>query len=147
MLEQIRLKEFSALLVYMLDRFSRQKPTQIVTDLHKITDTFSTRFISLKEAIDSSQPLWEIIMMVFAYMANSYSKMLGVRVREGIQVKKSKGLYSGGRPQKQVDLQRLRAILSNRKLSVRKLAAAYNDGLPKVQRLSHQKIHKALRSL
>ena len=146
-LERLRLKQFNTLIVYMLDRFSRQKPTQIVSDLHRITDTYGARFISLKESIDSEQPLWEIVMMVFAYMANSYSKMLGIRVREGIQVKKASGEYHGGRPEKQVDADRLRTLMNGGTLSLRKLAAEYNMGVSKCGRLSYQTIRKAIAAL
>ena len=147
MLDRLRLKEFNVLLVYMLDRFSRQKPTQIVSDLHRITDTYGARFISLKESVDSEQPMWEIVMMIFAYMANSYSKMLGIRVREGIQAKKAKNEYRGGRPVKQVDADRLKTLVHGGKLSLRKLAAMYNAGLPRNQWLSHQKVRRLLPSL
>jgi len=146
-LERLRFKEFNVLLVYMLDRFSRQKPTQIVSDLHRITDSYGARFISLKESIDSEQPLWEILMMVFAYMANSYSKMLGIRVREGIRVKKAKNEYRGGRPAKQVNANRLRTLMNGGKLSLRKLAAEYNVGVSKCDRLSYQTIRKAIVAL
>jgi len=147
MLERLRLKEFNVLLVYMLDRFSRQKPTQIVSDLHRITDMHGARFISLKESIDSEQPMWEILMMVFSFMAHSFSKTLGIRVREGIRLKKAKGEYHGGRPTKHVDTNRLMALVNGDKLSLRKLAAAYNAGLPKNQWLSHQKVRRLLPSL
>lgn len=146
-LERLRLKEFNALLVYMLDRFSRQKPTQIVSDLHRITDTFGARFLSLREAIDSEQPMWEIVMMVFAYMANSYSKMLGVRVREGIRVKKARNEYRGGRPEKPVDADRLKALVSNGIPPLRRLTETYNAGLPKSRWLSYQTLRKALAAL
>lgn len=146
-LERLRLKEHNALMVYMLDRFSRQKPTQIVSDLHRITDSYGARFISLKEGIDSQQPMWEIVMMVFAYMANSYSKMLGVRVREGIQAKKAKNEYHGGRPVKRVDAARLKALVNGGKLPLRRLAAVYNADLPKAQRVSYQTLRKTLATL
>ncbi len=145
MLERIRLKEFNVLIVYMLDRFSRMKPTQIVSDLHRITDTYGARFVSLKESIDSDQPMWEILMMVFAYMANSYSKMLGVRVREGIQIKKAKHQYHGGRPRKPVDLEKLRSLLSSSgHLPLRELETRYNKDAPRSGRVSYQTIRKAL---
>ena len=134
MLERLRLKEFNVLLVYMLDRFSRQKPTQTVSDLHRITDSYGARFISLKESIDSEQPMWEIVMMIFSYMAHSYSKMLGIRVREGIQAKKAKNEYRGGRPAKQADVNRLKELVSTGTPPLRRLADIYNQGLPRNHR-------------
>ena len=91
--------------------------------------------------------MWEIVMMIFAYMANSYSKMLGIRVREGILAKKAKNQYHGGRPEKKVDTDRLNAILGNGRRSLRKLADDYNLGLPKSQWLSYQTLRKTLAAL
>ena len=136
-IERVRMREFNGLMVYMLDRFSREVPTKTVADLHKIVEEYGCRFISVKEGIDSKNEMWQIIMMVFAYMANNYSKMLGVRVREGIQHKKAKGEYAGGRPQKKVNEARLRGIAQDHGLSLREIAKTYNAGLPKKERVSH----------
>jgi len=56
-LERIRLKEFNTLMVYMLDRFSREAPTKTVTDLHKVVEEYKCRFISIKEGIDSNNDM------------------------------------------------------------------------------------------
>lgn len=144
MLERIRRKEFDILLVYMLDRFSRAKPTQIISDFNRIIEIYKCRFVSLKEGIDSDQAMFEIILMSMSWMAHNYSKMLGIRVREGIQVKKAKGQYHGGRPKKVVDMKRLSALTKNGRPSLRKLASLYNDGLPKNKQISHQRLRRAL---
>ena len=125
--EKIRLKEVNVLVVYMLDRFSRETPTKVVSDLHKIVEGYGCRFISIKEGIDSNNDMWQIIMMIFAYMANNYSKMLGIRVREGIQRKKDAGRYHGGRPSKKdrVDIAELKGLYAKTN-SFRKVADLYN---------------------
>jgi len=126
-LERIRLKEFSTLMVYMLDRFSRQTPTKVVSDLHQIVEVTGCRFISIKEGIDSNNEMWQIIMMIFAYMANNYSKMLGIRVKEGIARKKEKGEYGGGRPSKQdkVNIVEVKQLYAKTN-SFRKVAELYS---------------------
>ncbi len=121
-LERIRIKEFNILMVYMLDRFSRETPTKIVSDLHRIVEEYKCRFISIKEGIDSNNDMWQIIMMIFAYMANNYSKMLGIRVREGIKHKKEIGKYKGGRPRKDIDIGKLKAVAKQGSLGLRKIA-------------------------
>ena len=143
MLERIRLKEFNVLMCYMLDRFSRQTPTKIVSDIHQIVEVSGCRFISIKEGIDSNNDMWQIIMMIFAYMANNYSKMLGIRVREGIQRKKDKGDYKGGRPTKEVDIAKIKA-LSKQGLGLRGVAMEYNKDLPKRQRISYVQVGRLL---
>jgi DNA invertase Pin-like site-specific DNA recombinase len=143
-LERIRLKEFNVLMVYMLDRFSRETPTKTVSDLHKIVEVYGCRFISLKETIDSKNEMWQIIMMIFAYMAHNYSKMLGVRVKEGINRKKKTGEYEGGRPKKVINMEKLTAILNQNNLSLRKVAQEYNKDLPKKEKISHVQVKRLL---
>jgi len=144
LLERIRLREYSGLVVYMLDRFSREKPTKVVSDLHRIVEDYQCRFISVKEGIDSNAEMWQIIMMIFAYMANNYSKMLGIRVKEGIQRKKDKGEYGGGRPKKEINLDRLQEIAKHKNFGLRKIAQEYNCGLPKKDRISYIKVRRVL---
>jgi len=143
-LEKIRLKGFNILMVYMLDRFSREVPTKTVSDLHKIVEVYGCRFISVKEGIDSKNDMWQIIMMIFAYMANNYSKMLGIRVKEGISRKKKTGEYEGGRPKKAINMEKLKTILDQNNLSLRKVAQEYNKDLPKKERISHVQVKRLL---
>ena len=148
MLERIRLKEFNVLLVYMLDRFSRAKPTQIVADFNRIIEGYGCRFISLREAIDSEQPMFEIVLMTMSWMAHNYSRLLGIRVKEGIRVKKAKGKYTGGRPEKKVNPERLKAVISESgRFALRPLTVRYNANLPKKEQVSYQTIRKAYRLL
>jgi DNA invertase Pin-like site-specific DNA recombinase len=143
-LEKVRLKEFNVLMVYMLDRFSRETPTKIVSDLHRIVEEHKCRFISVKEGIDSNNDMWQIIMMIFAYMANNYSKMLGIRVREGIKHKKEIGRYKGGRRKKEIDLDKLKTLSKQGCLGLRKIAQEYNKGLPKKDRISYGTVKRVL---
>ena len=144
-MERIRLKEFNVLMVYMLDRFSRETPTKIVSDLHRIVEGYKCRFISVKEGIDSNNDMWQIIMMIFAYMANNYSKMLGIRVREGIRHKKEIGKYKGGRPRKisRVDVEEIKRIYAEVR-SLRKTAERYNESRYKDNRISRTYVKRVL---
>lgn len=143
LLERLRLKEYHTLMVYMLDRFSRATPTKIVADLHRIVGDHKCRFISLKEGIDSDNEMWQIVMMVFAYMANSYSKMLGIRVKEGIRAKKEKGKYNGGRPRKKIDLSELQRIYKETN-SLRQTVRLYNEEKESKERVSLGTVQKTL---
>jgi len=144
LLDKLRRREFDCLMVYMLDRFSRQTPTKIVSDLHKIVEDRGCRFISLKEGIDSKNEMWQILMMVFAWMANNYSKMLGVRIKDAIANQKRKGEYTGGRPRKHIDTDRVKNLYKKTN-SLRKVAAIYNQGLPRRNRISHLTVKRAVK--
>ena len=52
-LEKIRLKHYSPLIVYSMDRFSRQSPSKINALLDKIVEQYHCRFIALQQGIDS----------------------------------------------------------------------------------------------
>lgn len=143
-LERIRLKEFSILMVFMLDRFSRQTPTKIVSDLHIVVEQYHCRFISIKENIDSATPMWELVMMLFGFMAHNFSRMLGIRVKAGIANKKSQGKYFGGRPRKKINLQKIKA-LRKQGFGLRSIAREYNKDLPKKQQVSYVSISKLLK--
>lgn len=86
------------ILVYMLDRFSREVPSKVMGIMDNITRIWKCRFISFNEGIDSNNPMWEPLMAIMAWMANNYSKALSKRVKDGIAIKKERGEYRGGRP-------------------------------------------------
>jgi len=100
-LEKIRLKHYDVLIVYSMDRFSRQSPSKINALLDRIVEDCKCRFIALQQGIDSQNELtWHVVKPLFTYFANKFSKDLGEKVRNGIVRKKERGIYSGGRPKK-----------------------------------------------
>ena len=148
-IEKIRLKHYSILLVYSLDRFSREHPKKVNALLDQIVYDHQCRFISLKEGIDSqNEMIWHIVRPLFSYFANVFSKQLSEKIKAGIRNKKEKNLFRGGRPQKKIDLEKLRSLIrADRQLSLRELEARYNADAPKAQRISYATIRKALRLL
>lgn len=147
-LESIRLKKYNILLVYTLDRFSRAHPKQTNSLLDQIVYQYRCRFISLLEGIDSeNEMVWHVVRPLFTYFANMYSRTLSEKVRRGILKKKELGRYGGGRPPKQPDIARLRAISSELRATgngYRKIAEAYNETLPQPKRLSYSTVKRAL---
>jgi len=136
-LERIRLKEFNIVMVYMLDRWSRSTPTKVVSDLHKIVEDYGCRFISIKESIDSNNDMWQIIMMIFAYMANNYSKMLGVRVKEGIALKRKKNPKTHwGRPLVKTDADYIKILREKKRMSWKQIYNEINKDKPKKKVIS-----------
>ena len=137
-LEQIRRKAYDVLLVYSLDRFSRQAPSKVNRLLDAIVEQDGCRFISQQEGIDSENELvWNAIRPLFSWFAFVYSRNLSEKIKAGIKTKRENGVYKGGRPAKTVDAERLKALrLSNNGYGWRRLAQAYNQGLPDKQQVS-----------
>lgn len=123
-LEKIRLKHYSMLIVYSMDRFSRQSPSKINALLDTIVEQYHCRFIALQQGIDSDNEMtWHVVKPLFTYFANKFSRDLGDKVKRGIERKKQLNKYTGGRPQKKINSGK---ILELRKqgLSFREIADA-----------------------
>jgi len=146
--EKIRRRYYNILLVYSLDRFSREHPKKTNALLDSIVYDFKCRFIALKEGIDSdNEMVWHAIRPLFSYFANVFSRQLSEKIRAGIRNKKEKGLFRGGRPKKKVDTSRLQSIIENNgRLPLRKLTSLYNDRIPRDQRIGYTTLSKALTS-
>lgn len=148
-LERIRRKEYDVLLVYSLDRFSRQAPSKVNRLLDTIVEQDGCRFITRQEGIDSENELiWNAIRPLFSWFAFVYSRNLSDRIKAGIKTKREKGTYRGGRPAKQIDVERLKALrLSNTSYGWRRLTQAYNDGLPDKQQVSVSLLRRVCQKL
>lgn len=148
-LERIRRKDYDVLLVYSLDRFSRQAPSKVNRLLDAIVERDGCRFISRQEGIDSENELvWNAIRPLFSWFAFVYSRNLSEKIKAGIRTKREKGVYRGGRPAKQIDVERLKALrLSNNGYGWRRLTAAYNEGLPDRQQVSVSLLRRVCQKL
>lgn len=83
-LEGIRLKRYNVLIVFSVDRFSRQPPSKINALLDRIVEQHKCRFIALQQGIDSDNELtWHVVKPLFTYFANKFSKDLGEKVKKG----------------------------------------------------------------
>ena len=140
-LEKIRLKHYSTLIVYSMDRFSRQSPSKINALLDKIVEQYHCRFIALQQGIDSENEMtWAVIRPLFTYFANKFSRDLGDKVKRGIERKKQLNKYTGGRPQKKINSGKI-FELRNQGLSFREIADAITkEGV----RVSFQTIRRLL---
>lgn len=149
LLERIRRQELNTLLVYSLDRLSRQAPSKTNRLLDELVEQHGCRFISRLEGIDSENELtWNVVRPIFAYFANLFSRNLSEKIRAGIRLKRAKGTYKGGRPSKTVDLSRLQALLAAKNGSGwRTLAKRYNDGLPARERASFMLLRRVAQRL
>lgn len=145
LLEKIRRKEYGVLLVYSLDRFSRQHPSKVNSWLDQIVYQFGCRFVSVSEGLDSKDEMkWHVVRPLFSYFANVFSRNLSEKIKAGIRTKREKGAYRGGRPKKKVDLGRLNGLLSAKDgQGWRVIARRYNDGLPAQKQVSFMRLRRA----
>ena len=96
-IEQIKLGYYSVLIVWAMDRFSREHPRKVDELLNRIVYDNKCRFISLADGIDSADEVkWYIMRHMMTYFANIYSRKLSERVKGGIARAKEKGTYKGG---------------------------------------------------
>lgn len=143
-IEKIRLRHYSILLVHSLDRFSREHPKKTNALLDRIVYDYGCRFISLKENLDSQDEMtWHAIRPIFSYFSNLFSRTLSDKIKAGIQNKKAKNDYHGGRPKKEYDLKRL-ASLRSEGYSIRKIAVLYNLDLARQKQISHTQVGRIL---
>lgn len=148
-LSRIHRHDFDCLLVYSLDRLSRKLPSYTNRLLDELVEHHGVRFISKLEGIDSANELtWNVVRPIFAYFANLYSRGLSERIKAGIQHKRQRGLYKGGRPKKIVDADRLRTLLLTRNgTGWRKLAGRYNQGLRPEQQISFSLLRRVAKQV
>ena len=145
-IEKIRQSEYKVLLVYSMDRFSRQNPRKVNDLVGRIVEDYKCRFITIMESIDSSnEMIWHGIRPLMVYFANLYSKQLGEKVKAGIKNAKDKKTYTGGRPSKEdkVNFKEVMEIYSKTN-SLRKTAAEYNKTRYKDNRISRMYVKRIL---
>jgi DNA invertase Pin-like site-specific DNA recombinase len=137
---------YQVVIVYAMDRFSREHPRKVDELLNRIVYDYKCRFISLSDAVDSSDEVkWHIMRHMMTYFANIYSRKLSERVTKGIQRAKEKGSYRGGRPSKlgKVDATEIKKLYSETG-SLRKTAELYNQSRYKDNRISRMYVKRIM---
>lgn len=143
-IEQIKMGYYGVMLVWSMDRFSREHPRKVDDLLNRIAYDYKCRFISLTDGIDSADEVkWHIMRHMMTYFANVYSRKLSERVKNGIKRAKDKKTYNGGRPKKEISSERLMDIkerVMGGRLSIRNATKKYNEELPKKDWISKSKM-------
>lgn len=94
-LDLVAQRVYDVVLVYSMDRFSRQTPSLTEQMLNHITDC-KCRFISLQENLDSDNPMiWYCFKGLWLYFANQYSLNLSKKVKLGMEKAKKEGKQIG----------------------------------------------------
>ena len=90
-LDEIAKGTYQVIVVYSLDRFSRQKPNITEKMLSHITDC-KCRFISILERLDSDNPMiWYCFKGIWMYFAHQYSENLSKKIKAGMALAKKEG--------------------------------------------------------
>ncbi len=145
-IEQLKLGYYSVLIVWAMDRFSREHPRKVDELLNRIVYDYKCRFISMADGVDSKDEMkWHIMRHMMTYFANVYSRKLSERVKGGIQRAKEKGTYKGGRPPKRdnVDLDEIKRLYGQT-TSFRGTAELYNKNRYAGNRISRMYVKRAL---
>jgi len=145
-LEQIKLGHYGVMLVWSMDRFSREHPRKVDELLNQIVYDYKCRFIAMADSIDSADEMkWHIMRHMLTYFANIYSRKLSERVKAGIARSKEKGAYRGGRPSKAgiVDCEAIKGLYKQTQ-SLRRTVELYNETRYKDNRISRAYVARVI---
>jgi DNA invertase Pin-like site-specific DNA recombinase len=104
MINQGMLLQFRSILVWKLDRFSREGISHTLAYIEKL----KKRGVAVKSMteswLDTSQenPLSEMLLSIFSWVASEERRKISERTKLGIQRRKNIGQWRGGRPKKRV---------------------------------------------
>jgi DNA invertase Pin-like site-specific DNA recombinase len=102
MLNDAMLYKFNTILVWKLDRFSREGISHTLAYIQKLRN----RNIALKSMTESwldtsaDNPISEVILAIMSWVASEERRKISERTKLGIQRRKNLGIWKGGRPKK-----------------------------------------------
>jgi DNA invertase Pin-like site-specific DNA recombinase len=100
-------REFDVLLVWALDRVSREGIGRMVGYVEQLR-TAGIRVLSHQEPwLDTGGPVGELVLAIFAWVAKQERERIGERVRAGQTRARAKGVHIGRRP-RLVDVEEVR---------------------------------------
>lgn len=99
MLAEARQHHFDILLVWALDRFSREPVLNSLAYLKQLQD-HNVHFKSLTDNIDTREmaDTQELMMIILIWQAGNERKRISRRTKAGITRRKNLGVWKGGRP-------------------------------------------------
>lgn len=100
LLKDAFMREFDAVLVWKLDRFSREPMFIILSYIQQLKDS-KTGLISVTEPwLDTREdnPVSELILAIMSWFSSEERRKISERTRAGIERRRAEGTYKGGRP-------------------------------------------------
>ncbi len=100
-LAEARQHHFDLLLVWSLDRFSREPVINTLSYLEQLKK-HNVHFKSYTDNIDTREQAdtQELMMLILMWQSQNERKRISKRTKAGIALKKKKGIWKGGRPTK-----------------------------------------------
>jgi len=104
MLQAGMMRQFECILVWRLDRFSRENMSQVVGRIQKLRE----RGVGIKSFHESwldteaTNPMGELVLAVMAWAAAEERRKISDRTKAGIAQRRAIGQWRGGRPKKKV---------------------------------------------
>jgi len=102
MLQEAMMLRFQAIIVWKLDRFSRETMSQVVGRIQALR----LRGVAIKSLTESwldtgqENPVGDLVLAVMAWAAGEERRKISDRTKAGIQRKRNLGQWKGGRPKK-----------------------------------------------
>lgn len=102
MMNDAMLLKFNAILVWKLDRFSREGISHTLAYITKLQG----RNVALKSMTESwldtskDNPISEVILAIMSWVAAEERRKISERTKLGIQRRKNLGIWKGGRPKR-----------------------------------------------
>ena len=124
LMEAARRREFDVVVVWKLDRFTREGAFKALGYIKRL-DEYGVRFVSLTEGfLDTTSSFRDVLLALMGWLAEQESKKISDRVRSGIARKRAeKGdAFRIGRAAAQIDEQKILALHAEG-LSLRQIAA------------------------
>jgi DNA invertase Pin-like site-specific DNA recombinase len=102
MMNDAMMLKFNSILVWKLDRFSREGISHTLAYFQKLRGRGCSVKSMTESWLDTSKdnPLSEIIIAIFSWAAAEERKRISDRTKLGIQRRKNLGTWKGGRPRK-----------------------------------------------
>lgn len=100
MLNDAMLFKFKAILVWKLDRFSREGISHTLSYIQRLRN----RGVAVKSLTESwldtsiDNPISEVLLAIFSWVAAEERRKISQRTKLGIQRRKNLGIWKGGRP-------------------------------------------------
>lgn len=103
MLQDAMMLRFSCIMVWKLDRFSRENMSQVVGRIQKLRERGVGLRSLTEDWVNTSKenPMSDLIMSIMAWAAAEERRKISERTKAGIQRKRNLGQWRGGRPKKE----------------------------------------------
>lgn len=96
LLEDVKSGAINVLVVYQLDRISRD--VRDFSNIYALLEEYHVMFISIKENIDTTTPIGRAMMYVTVVFAQMERETIATRVRDNMIGLAKKGFWTGGNP-------------------------------------------------